>query len=389
MFRIGVLGSAFNPPTRGHVDVLQQAASQFDRILLVPSARHPFGKQSLPFEARVTMLQLLARDLDVPCDIEICTLEADLAAHRTDPVYTFDLLCALEEQLAVQYSDFKLTFIVGPDNADPEIWQNFYRANDITERWPLFTAQQNLNIRSTQVRDLLLQAPDDLDSVLRQLVPEVIADYLQSQNLYQKSPLIPPPQFTSHDVEITKQENCFTGFFQVDRYSLKHRLFAGGWSDELHREVFVRTKAVAVLPVDLRNQKVVLVEQFRVGALAANQSPWLLEIVAGILEEGEQPEELAHRETMEEAGLRIDRLLPICEYFPSPGGSSEQLEIFCGVVDTSEAGGLYGLPHEGEDIRVHSISIADAFDLLNGGKLNNAATIIALQWLKLNLSKLR
>ncbi len=383
-YRIGIFGAVFNPPTRGHVDVLQQAAANFDRILLVPSARHAFGKQSLPFDTRVAMLEVLATELKLPCEIEICTLEAELAANCTEPVYTFDLLKALQHQFSTQYSEFELGFILGPDNADPKVWQSFYRASEIVERWPLFTAKQQLNIRSTQVRDVILSAPLDLNQQLRQLVPDCIADFILSQNLYQNCTLQQDPCFDQNDVAIIDQQNCFDGFFQVERYSLKHRLFAGGWSPKLYREVFIRTKAVAVLPVDPKNKRIVLVEQFRIGALAAGDSPWLLEIVAGILEEGESATELARREALEEAGLTINQLISVCEYFPSPGGSSEKLEILCGIVDAGGAGGLHGLEHEGEDIRVHSVSFDEAFGLLSSGKLNNAATIIALQWLQLN-----
>ncbi|MCL6414292.1 ADP-ribose diphosphatase [Aestuariirhabdus sp. Z084] len=196
------------------------------------------------------------------------------------------------------------------------------------------------------------------------------------------------PHYNQQDVQVLEHERCYDGFFKMDRYQLQHRRFAGGWTHTLSREIFLRTKAVAMLPVDLQRQQIVLVEQFRIGAYAAGFSPWMLEIVAGILEDGESPEELVRREAMEEAGLEVGALLPVCQYLPSPGGSSEELEIFCGLVDASTAQGIHGLEAEGEDIRVHVVSIDQALDLLQDGELNNAATIIALQWLQLNLPRL-
>ncbi|WP_163836135.1 NUDIX domain-containing protein [Spartinivicinus ruber] len=194
------------------------------------------------------------------------------------------------------------------------------------------------------------------------------------------------PSFNLQDTEIILQDRTYNGFFKIDHYQLKHRLFQGGWSQPLSREVMVRRPAAAVLLFDPYHDQVIVAEQFRVGALAANDNnPWLTEIVAGIIEAGETAEDVAIREAKEEANCDVQQLLPICEYYPSPGGCSEKLHLFCGIIDTSVVvEGVFGLAEEGEDIRVSCIPAKQAITMLADGRINNAAAIIALQWLSLN-----
>ncbi len=196
-----------------------------------------------------------------------------------------------------------------------------------------------------------------------------------------------PKSHPDKDFEILEEKLVYDGFFQVKNITLRHKLFDGSWSMPLKRELFDRLPVAAVLPYDPLIDKVVLIEQFRVGPLRS-QHPWLLEIVAGISEEGESIEDLVRREAMEEAGLDILELIKAHEYWVSPGGSSEFISLYCGRVDASNAGGIHGLPDESEDIKVHVMSSQEAFQLLKEGKITNAATIIGLQWLELNLHKL-
>ena len=195
--------------------------------------------------------------------------------------------------------------------------------------------------------------------------------------------------FNQQDVEILRRERGFQGFYRLDVLTLRHRLFAGGWGPELRRELFVRPDAVCVLPYDPWQDRVVLVEQMRVGALDKRGSPWMLELVAGLFDEGESAEEVAHREAEEEAGLRLLNLTPITRYFPSPGGSDEQVYLYCATVDSRGVGGVHGLPEEGEDIRVHVVSRDEALAAMTRGEIDNAASIIALQWLQLQGQALR
>lgn len=192
-------------------------------------------------------------------------------------------------------------------------------------------------------------------------------------------------------VEIVKRENGYQGFYQLDRVFLRHELFAGGMSREISREVFVRHDAVCVLPYDPVRDEVVLIEQFRVGALGKIDNPWLIELVAGLIDkEGENdPEDIAHREGEEEAGLTFSALWPITRYFPSPGGSTEFVHVFLGRCDSTHAGGLHGLDEEAEDIRVTKWAYEDALQAVRDGRISNAASIIALQWLALNRAEVR
>ncbi|MCD5994977.1 NUDIX domain-containing protein [Pseudomonas sp. CDFA 602] len=189
--------------------------------------------------------------------------------------------------------------------------------------------------------------------------------------------------------EITRRENCFKGFYKLDKLYVRHELFDGGTSKEISRELFVRHDAVCVLPYDARRDEVVLIEQFRVGAVEKAGNPWLIELVAGLIDKDEQPEEVAHREAEEEAGLVFGALWPITKYFPSPGGSDEYVHLFLGKCDSEGAGGLHGLESEGEDIRVTVWSFDDAMQAVADGRVMNAATIIALQWLALNRVEIR
>ena len=191
------------------------------------------------------------------------------------------------------------------------------------------------------------------------------------------------------DIEILDKSEQYKGYFRINRYRLRHRLYAGGWSGELQRELFERGHAVGVLPYDPAADSVVLIEQFRIGALVAGMGPWLTEVVAGIIEEGEAPEEVARRETREEAGIEVMDLMPICRYLVSPGGSSESVILFCGRVDSRGAGGIHGLAAEHEDIKVDVVPYAEAMRRLEEGDFTNAISIIALQWLALHRDRVR
>ncbi|KAA1171636.1 NUDIX domain-containing protein [Marinobacter salinexigens] len=198
-----------------------------------------------------------------------------------------------------------------------------------------------------------------------------------------------PFQFNASDVTIEKRETVFQGFFRMDKLWLTHPRFDGDTMPVFTRELFIRGDATCVLPYDPVRDEVVLLEQFRLGALGRSQSPWLLELVAGMNEDGESPEDVARREGQEEAGLSFARLEKICDYLVSPGGTTELIHLFYGAVSTESAGGLFGIEHEHEDIRAHVVNAEHAIAMIRDGRINNAAAIIALQWLELNRSRLR
>lgn len=174
------------------------------------------------------------------------------------------------------------------------------------------------------------------------------------------------------DVEVVEREACFRGFYQLDRLHLRHRLFAGGMGKLINRELFVRHDAVCVLPYDPQRDCVVLIEQFRIGALDKSANPWLIELVAGLIDKDEQPEEVARREAVEEAGLELAELWPLTQYYPSPGGSDERVHLYVGRCDSRGAGGVHGLEEEGEDIRVLVWSLEEALAALDDGRIKRA-----------------
>lgn len=191
------------------------------------------------------------------------------------------------------------------------------------------------------------------------------------------------------DVEVIARDTVYQGYFRIDRYRLRHRTFAGGWTMEMTREIFERGHSVVVLLYDPDRDAVVLIEQFRCGALAAGWNPWLIECVAGIIDEGEHPDDVARRETAEEAGAEPSDMIAVGDYLVTAGGSSESVRLYCARVDSSTISGLHGLAHEGEDIRVFVVSADEAYAMVKDGRINNAMAALAVQWLMLERDGLR
>lgn len=191
-------------------------------------------------------------------------------------------------------------------------------------------------------------------------------------------------------VEVLDRQVAYEGHFRMLRYRIRHRLFSGEMGPELSREVFERGWAACVLPYDPVRDEVVLVEQFRMGAYEGDpDSAWLIEPIAGIVEAGETPEEVARREAREEAQLPVHELIEIADYFTSPGGASEHCKAYVGRVDTSEVGGVHGVADEGEDIKVHVVPLSEALAWLNDGRLRVSTTLITMQWLALHIDEVR
>ena len=189
--------------------------------------------------------------------------------------------------------------------------------------------------------------------------------------------------------KLERHATLFQKYFRLDEYYVSHELFGGGDSPVFTREIFERGAVVALLPYDPERGKVVLIEQFRAGAIHDPEGPWLIECVAGVIEDGEHEEQVALRECVEEAGCQVKRLESISRYYVSPGGTSEHCSLYCGIVDSDGVGGIHGLAHEHEDIRVMVVDTDEAYAWLREGKIRSSATIIALQWLELNEARLR
>lgn len=196
-------------------------------------------------------------------------------------------------------------------------------------------------------------------------------------------------QFQHQDLEILREETVYQGHFQLKKIVFHHKLFRGGMSGEVTRELLVKGAAAAVIAYDPQQDSVVLVEQVRIGAYDVQQknSPWLLELIAGMVDEGESPEQVAVRESQEEAGLTVSNLEHALSVWDSPGGAYERLHLFLGLVDSKKVGGIYGLAEENEDILVHVVSRAQAYQWVQEGKIDNVIAVLGLQWLQLNYQK--
>ena len=198
-----------------------------------------------------------------------------------------------------------------------------------------------------------------------------------------------PSQFGADAVSVEAETELYRGFFRCVSVRLRHRLFGGGWSAPLVREVFTKPSAAAAIPYDPVHDLVGLVEQLRPGMLGASGGAWSLEGVAGMLESDESAEVLITRELREEAGLTARTLLPITEFYPLPGSCDESIELYCALCDLSAGGGHFGLAHEGEDIQFHVRPAAEVLAAMLTDRTNNAATLIGLLWLQRERERLR
>lgn len=190
------------------------------------------------------------------------------------------------------------------------------------------------------------------------------------------------PTAPSREWNIETSETVYNGFYNVERLTFKHALFNGGQSDIVDREQFIRGNVVGVLAHDPKLDQVALIEQFRIGARNRADHPWLLEVIAGMIEPGEQAQDVAVREAYEEAGIRITNVKEVVRYLASPGASTEEVTIYYAEADLSEAAGVFGLDEESEDILLHVVSSDDAIAMLEDGTVCNALSIIALQWFR-------
>ncbi|REG84837.1 NUDIX domain-containing protein [Marinomonas pollencensis] len=196
------------------------------------------------------------------------------------------------------------------------------------------------------------------------------------------------PVYSQQDVDVIDDECVYKGFFEMHKLTLRHKKFNGEWSQPMTREMMVRGDAVCVLLFDPVADKVLLIEQFR-PSLPKSESPWLIELVAGMVEAGESDEEVARRESLEEAGVIVKRLEYLFKFVPSPGGLVEYLRMYAGEFDATsvDVNRTHGLDEENEDIRLHLMTADEAIALLDTD-VENASTIMGLQWFALNKAKL-
>ena len=196
--------------------------------------------------------------------------------------------------------------------------------------------------------------------------------------------------YNSDEVKIQSREYLFRGFIQVEKVSLRHRLFnQTEYTPTIQRELIHRPEAAGVLIYDNAQQKFALIEQFRVGAMDDSESPWQLEIIAGVLDGDESPESCIRRESLEESGCEIDELQHLFSFYPSAGACSELFHLYAAQAHLPEQGGIFGMPNEGENIQLHLIDYSEITTLLSNGRLRNAPVIMALQWLQQQIKTTR
>lgn len=184
-------------------------------------------------------------------------------------------------------------------------------------------------------------------------------------------------------VRVIQRRNVFDGFFRIEEVQLEHERYDGSTTGPITRLIFHRGDAVAVLLHDPAKRSVLLCEQFRTPTVD-NGPGWLVELPAGVIEHGEDPETCARREMPEETGYEVTTLQRIATIYPSPGGSSERIHIFYAPIsfrdDAKQTGGLAS---EGEDIKLMTLPDEQAIAQARDGRILDAKTMIALQWLAL------
>lgn len=191
------------------------------------------------------------------------------------------------------------------------------------------------------------------------------------------------------DYDVLERREVYRGFFRLEVLKLTHRLFGGGRSPTVTREVFHQRRAVTVLPYDPVRDEVMLIEQFRAGALHVCDTPWILEAPAGMVEPGETMEAVARREVLEECGVTLGRLDYAHDYLSSPGCTTERVSVFIGEATGPLEGGIHGRPEEAEDIRARAFPVDEAFGLVRSGRITAITGIVTLQHLMLERDRLR
>lgn len=194
--------------------------------------------------------------------------------------------------------------------------------------------------------------------------------------------------YSASDVTIESREFLFRGFIQVEKVSFRHRLFnQPDYSPVIQRELIHRPEAAGVLLYNDQQQRFALIEQFRVGALNDSESAWQLEVIAGVLDGDEAPEDCIRRESLEESGCEVQHLQHLFSFYPSAGACSEFFHLYAAEVELPKMGGIFGMPDEGENIQLHLFDYSEVGTLLRNGRLRNAPVIMALQWLAQHLQQ--
>lgn len=194
--------------------------------------------------------------------------------------------------------------------------------------------------------------------------------------------------FFAEDVRVSARHIVYHGFADIEKVTLQHRLFEDQqFSAPIERELVKRPEAAGVLLYDSKQQLFGLIEQFRIGAIDDPLSPWQLEVVAGLVEDGDTPEQTVIREAQEEAGAHISKPQLLYSFYPSAGACNELFHLYAADTQLSHTKQIFGLLDEAENIKLHVLKYDQLTELLATPQyLKNSPVIMALQWLRLQLN---
>lgn len=221
--------------------------------------------------------------------------------------------------------------------------------------------------------------------------PMIRSRAMAQVNARARNRALSPSGFSNDDVTINNVARPYLNFFAMKEFDLSFRRFDGGHSDMVRRAVFIATDAVIVLPYDPIRDRVLLIEQFRPGPMVrGDEKPWQLEPIAGRLDAGETPEETAHREAREEAGLRLQHLHDVAHCYASPGCSTEYYDVYVGICDLpDDVTGVSGVDDEAEDIQSYLFSFDELMGIVDQMQAVNAPLVLAGLWLARHRDRLR
>jgi len=187
--------------------------------------------------------------------------------------------------------------------------------------------------------------------------------------------------------KINKIKKLYDGFFKLHEINFDHKKHDGQWNNNVSREIFSGAHVSILLPYDPIKKTILLLKQFRAGVIKRGNNPIITEIVAGIIDKGENAEEAAKRECKEETGCEVNKIVDIFSYYPAPGSSESYYHFFLGEINAFEGERIMGQKNENEDILVKSYHVDEVRNLLEQKKIINGVTIIALQWFFLKYDK--
>ena len=265
--------------------------------------------------------------------------------------------------------------ITGDEPWDIDIWRRHSHEESLVAASEIMSIYEQRTPYNTPIDpERILERAESKIRAKREIIHDVVRHSLSDE-----------------DVRVDSLSRPYSKFFAVEDYVLSHRTFGGGWSNPVHRTAFLSADAVTVLPYDPVLDKVVLIEQFRIGSYArGDRRPWLLEVVAGRCDSGQTPEAVARREAEEEAGLTLREVEPIAQYYVSPGAYNEYIYSYVGHVDLSGySEGIHGLGSENEDIATHLLDVDQLMPLVASGEANNTPLIISILWLAINRDRLQ